>query len=202
VTDPTDIQGGAATIMGSVTGPQGAVTGATVRVQRTVGTQTTTMDLTSSGGLFNLQAVRGGAYEVQAWKQPDLLLTTPQTFFLGATEVKTLSLPLTLISAVNARTTVTPSPPPAQSPFTITVLLYAGSVGGQGTLLATPRANQPVTFQPGNGLSLQSSGQASTDSGGNASFSVQCVVPGPPSANLMVSTLKIALVDLPPCPSS
>src|SRR5437763_11830013 len=58
-----DIVGGQARIQGTVQGPQGPVQGATVRVERIVGSQTAATDLsTEPGGGFNLGDIRGGIY--------------------------------------------------------------------------------------------------------------------------------------------
>src|SRR5947209_8743754 len=130
---PTDILGGQARISGTVSGPQGLVTTATVRVERLVGSQVATMDVVATAGMFSLTNVNGGHYRVRAWNRPDLLQPEPETFFLAADENKTIDLKVVRVADLNLETTVDPDPPPASDPFTAVVFVYAGSVSDQGT---------------------------------------------------------------------
>jgi len=199
LTEPVDMLGGAARISGNVIGAQGNVVGATVRVERLVNDQVSTMDLNAFNGAYSLGGIRGGAYRVRAWKQPDLLLLEPAVFFLAADEQKTLDLKVDRVADVNVRTTLDPSSPPAQDPFSVTVFLYAGAVSGHGELQAIPRANTPVQLVVGQGLGLSGNGQAVTDSNGRARFQVRCLAAGPVNADLLVSTFRLGL-GLPACP--
>jgi hypothetical protein len=197
--EPVEILGGGARIGGNVIGPQGNVVGATVRVERLINDQVATMDLSASSGSFTLAGVRGGAYRVRAWKQPDLLLLEPEVFFLAADETKTLDLRVDKVSDVNIRTTLDPATPPAQDPYSVTVLLFAGAVGNDGTLQAIPRPQTPTQLVVGMGLTVVGSDRATTDSGGRARFQVRCLTGGPVTADLLVSTFRLGL-GLPNCP--
>lgn len=197
--EPTDMVGGAARIGGNVVGLQGNVAGATVRVERLVNDQVATMDVNALNGSFSLTGIRGGAYRVRAWKQPDLLLLEPATFFLGADEARTFDLKLDKVSDVNVRTTLDPAAPPAQDPYTVTVLLYAGAVGSDGTLQAIPRPQTPTQIVVGTGLTVVGSDRATTDLSGRATYRVRCLAPGPVTADLLVSTFRLNL-GLPDCP--
>jgi hypothetical protein len=198
--EPVEILGGGARIGGNVIGPQGNVVGATVRVERLINDQVATMDLNAFNGTFSLGGIRGGAYRVRAWKQPDLLLLEPEVFFLAADETKTLDLRVDKVSDVNIRTTLDPATPPAQDPYSVTVLLFAGAVGNDGTLQAIPRPQTPTQLVVGTGLTVVGSDRATTDSGGRARFQVRCLTGGPVTADLLVSTFRLGL-GLPNCPS-
>jgi len=84
---------GNASITGSVTGPDGAVPGATVRVERIVGTSIGTTDVTTQAdGTFAVPTILGGRYRVRAWRAPDLALVKPEIFYLQSSEPRTLAL--------------------------------------------------------------------------------------------------------------
>ncbi|MGH9280462.1 MAG: carboxypeptidase-like regulatory domain-containing protein [Acidimicrobiales bacterium] len=199
-TVPVDIAGGKARIQGMVQGPQGPVEGATVRIERIVGTQTSATDLSAGpGGTFNLGDIRGGRYRLRAWKQPDLLQVTPDAFFLAADESKVIDLKLVRTSEVALNTTTEPARLPSDETFSIRIFLYAGSVGGAGELQAVPRANVAMQIIPGPGFAVVGGDKATTDSAGNVTFRARCTRPGPPGGDVAFSTFKLPL-DLPVCP--
>lgn len=198
--EPVDMLGGAARIAGTVVSASGNVVGATVRVERLVNDQVSTMDLNAFNGTFSLGGIRGGAYRVRAWKQPDLVLLEPAVFFLAADEQKTLDLRVDKVSDVNVRTTLDPARPPAEDPYTVSILLYAATVGGDGALQAIPRTAAPVQLVVGPGLGIVGTDRGTTDGGGRVSFRVRCLAAGPVNADLLVSTFRFGL-GLPACPS-
>jgi hypothetical protein len=176
------------------------VTGATVHVERLVGSDESTQDVVTAGGQFNLAGVRGGSYRLRAWRQPDLIQSEPEVFFLAADESKVIDLRVSKVSDLSVLATVDPPPPP-QDPFTIVVFVYAGTVGGQGTLQAIPRAGLGVQLAPGTGLALVGTNGGTTDSGGHISFQARCVVPGPVTADVLIGSIRLPL-SLPACPST
>jgi hypothetical protein len=198
-TIPVDITPGQARISGTVVGPQGPVAGATVRVERLVGSEVAGVDVSTDGGSFTLASVRGGRYRVRAWKKPDLVQPEPEAFFLAADEQKSLELRVTKVSDFNVQTTVEPDPPPSGDPFAITVFLYAGSVSDDGVLQASPRAGQEVQIVLGPGLGLASTDRAKTDGSGKASFAARCRTPGPQTGDLVVSAAVRTPLALPNC---
>lgn len=200
-TIPVEILSGAATISGTVTGPQGTVIGAIVRIERLVGSEVATMDVSAATGSFSLVAIRGGRYRVRAWKTPDLVQTEPVVFFLGADETRMLDLRLIRVSEANVQVTVTPNPPPGGGePFTIGLFVYAGSVNDQGVVQASGRGGQEVQIILGPGLLLEGSERQVTDAGGRVSYRARCVAPGPVIAELALSPAIRLPVPLPNCP--
>jgi hypothetical protein len=197
---PLDLAPGSARISGTVVGPQGPVAGATVRVERLLGTQVASTDVGAGSGSFNLPGIRGGRYRVRAWKTPDLVQTEPEVFFLAADEVKTIELRVTPVSDISVQATVEPDALPRDEPFTINVFVYAGVVGDQGTVQAYARANVPVQIVLGPGLGLQSPDRATTDSGGNATFRAVCRQPGQQTADVIVGPSARLPLGLPACP--
>jgi hypothetical protein len=199
-TIPLEILSGAATLSGTVVGPQGTVIGAIVRVERLVGSEVATMDVSAATGSFSLVAIRGGRYRVRAWKTPDLVQTEPVILFLAADETKSLELRLIRVSEVNVQTTVTPNPPPPGEAFTISLFVYAGSVTDQGVVQASGRAGQEVQIILGPGLLLEGAERQVTDGSGRVSYRARCVATGPVFAELALSPALRFPVTLPNCP--
>jgi hypothetical protein len=199
-TIPADIAPGEARISGTVTGPQGLVAGATVRVERLVGDEVATLDVTAANGSFALGSVRGGRYRLRAWKQPDLVQTEPEVFFLAADEMKTVELRVVKVSEVNVQATVDPNPIRGNETFAITLFLYAGSVSDQGVIQAAPGAGVPVQLVLGPGLGFQGPDKGTTDAGGNVTFRASCRASGPQSADAVIASSARVPVALPPCP--
>lgn len=198
-TIPTDLAPGSARILGSVVGPQGLVTGATVRIERLVQDAVASIDVVAADGRFTLPSIRGGSYRVRAWKAPDLAMTSPEVFFLAADEVKTVELRLNRVTDVSVRVDLDVERLPPTDPFTVTIQVYSGAVSDQGALQGVSRPGIPVQVAVGAGLSLQSADRATTDASGRASFRLRCTAPGPTAADAVVDSSRISL-GLPACP--
>ena len=201
-TMPVDISGGAARISGTVVGPNGPVPSANIRVERFLGTQVSTLNVTATAaGLFNLPSVRGGSYRMKAWRAPDLVMLQPEAFFLGADEQKTLDLRLTAVGPANVQTAVDPSPIPKEDPFNIVVTVYSGAVTPDGAFQGTTRNGIPVQIQLKSAVGLQGPDRAVTDAAGKATFRVKCVAPGQATADVVLDANTRLPLTLPNCPS-
>lgn len=195
----TDLGPGAARIQGSVNGPQGLVPGASVRIERFVGDDVAVQDLVASDGRFTVPSIRGGSYRIRAWKAPDLALTPPEVFFLGADEVKTVDLRLARVTDLTVRVERDVDRLPPDDPFTVTVQVYAGTVNDQGTVQGVSKPGLSVQVTVAAGLSLQGPDRATTDAAGKASFRLRCTAPGPTTAEALVEGTRTPL-GLPNCP--
>jgi hypothetical protein len=79
------MSGGTARLHGQLSGPEGAVPGATVRIERFVDNRVGRMDVASAGdGTFEATGLPGGRYRVRAWLRPSLTVTHPVVVFLAA----------------------------------------------------------------------------------------------------------------------
>ena len=58
---------------------------------------------------------------VRAWRAPDLTLTRPQLFFLGATDTRVVTLALEQVQGVGVTAAVAPSPPFLDEPTGLAV---------------------------------------------------------------------------------
>ncbi len=200
VAEPVEIGPGAASLAGSVVGPQGLVAGAKVVVERIVGEQSATVNLSAADGRFSLSGIRGGSYRIRAWRAPDLALVQPEVFFLGADENRTLELRLARLADTNVRVDVEPDKIPPSEPFTATVQVFTGTVADDGTITGVSRPGVSVQLLVGPGLSLQGPDRASTDAAGKATFRLRCTAPGAVSADAIVELARLPLA-LPACPA-
>ena len=190
---------GTATLGGTVSGPEGPVAGATVRVERLVGDQVAAATVTSdAGGQWTLSAVNGGRYRLRAWRPPDLAMLRPTLVFVEATENKAVTLGMARYGEGNAVAAFTPAAPTADKPATLVVTVSNGGIDGEGVLHASPRPGVTVQLVVTAGLTLDSPDTTVTDGSGNASFTARCAPPGPPAVAAVVEGARRA-VDVPPC---
>jgi hypothetical protein len=190
---------GEAFIGGSVIGPQGPVDGATVKIERLVGSAVASEEVTTSGGgAWRKDSVLGGAYRIRAFRAPDLSQSTVETFFLAAGERKTVDLRLTRTDGERITAVINPSPPRVNQSAVLTIQVGVGQVDAQGRPAVIPRAGVLLQLSPGPGQVLESSAQALTDGTGSASWRLRCVAEGPNPVSLTVGT-GVTQVNLPPC---
>lgn len=180
---------GDATIGGTVTGPQGPVDGATVRVERLVGRAVATQDVTTSaGGLWQLASVLGGSYRVWAFKPPDLARSPVESFFLAANERRTIDFNLPAAGGEKITAVVSPGPPRVGQPATITITVGIGRVDDQGRPSITPRPGVPLSLVGGPGIVVEPPPMVVTDGNGSASWRFRCSVEGANTVMLTVGT--------------
>jgi hypothetical protein len=185
---------GPATVSGSVIGDEGPIAGATVQVERVAGGQTAgTTVATAEDGSWQLPKISGGRYRVRAWRAPDLAQTTWTGFFLGATETKTVQLRLRAVGGLSVEASIAPDPPRVFQEANLVVLVAVKMVDDQGVVRATPQDNVQVELVTGSGWRVFSSNPTTTDSRGEASWSLRCRASGHQSIAVTVGTQTIPL---------
>ncbi|MGI8809666.1 MAG: hypothetical protein ACR2KK_17870 [Acidimicrobiales bacterium] len=190
---------GGASIGGTISGPAGPVDGATVKVERLVGKNVATAEVTSTaGGSWQLSSILGGSYRVRALKAPDFGQSPVESFFLGATDKKTLDLVLPAAAGERIVVTVSPNPPRVDQASAVSIQVGIGRADDQGRLSITPRAGVPLTLTAGPGFVLESSPQVITDANGTGVWNVRCSAEGASTVTLTVGT-GATPVKLPAC---
>ncbi|MEA2703027.1 MAG: hypothetical protein QOJ69_2287 [Actinomycetota bacterium] len=197
-TQITEMGPGEATLSGVVNGPEGPVTGATVKIERFVGTKVATQTVLTAAGVWTLPSILGGSYRVAVFRPPDLAQPAPDAFFLGAAETKQLTTTLVRYGSTGVTATIDPNPPLVGLPATLTVHYGGGAVDATGHVVASGQAGVRVQISPGPGLSVETAPVAFTDGTGAVSWVVRCLQPGPVPVNLLTATTSSA-VSLPPC---
>jgi len=167
---------GAASVKGAVMAPDGLlVPGATVHIERLVGDAVASAEVVSGpDGRWAAPGVLGGRYRVRAWRVPDLALTKPVVFFLGATEDKTLDLPLALYTGVAVSASVAPDPPFVDEPTNIVVRVAQQSVDATGVVRGAPITNLLVELVGSGDWRVESENPAYTDGAGDVRWQVRC----------------------------
>jgi len=190
---------GDATIGGTVSGPAGPVDGATVRVERLVGSLVAATDVTTSGGgSWQVPSILGGSFRVRAFRAPDFGQSPVEVFFLAANERKTIDLRLPAAGGERIIATVNPSPPRVDQPATVNVQIGIGRVDDQGRPLIVPRPGVVLTLVPGPGIVLESAPQVQTDANGNGSWRIRCAVEGADALSLGIGA-GVATFRSPAC---
>jgi len=192
---------GTARIVGSVAGPEGAITGALVKVERFAGTTVATADIQTLGGSWSLDSILGGSYRVTIFRPPDLVQTLPEVFFLAADETKTLATTLIRVGESTITASISPSPPAVGQPFALVVRFASGGVGPTGQLLLTPRPGVPVQLNVGPGVGLESPQIVISDGVGAATWLLRCLTAGPLPLAILVSNASSTLT-VPACVAS
>jgi len=190
---------GEASIFGTVQGPAGPVDGATVRIERLVGSATASVDVTTTGGgVWRMDSVLGGAYRVRAFKAPDFAQSNVEVFFLAATDRKGVDLRLGPTSGQQILAVVNPNPPRVNQPAIVTVQIGSPRVDDQGRPTIIPQVGTVLQLTVGAGQVLESSPQVATDATGAASWRIRCLIEGPLSASLTIGG-GMTQVNLPAC---
>jgi len=191
---------GQAALTGTVTAGGAGVAGATVRVQRIVGDREITLDLlTDDLGAWHLDSVDGGRYRVRAWRAPDLTVSQPQLFFLGATDTRLVLLPLEQVQGVGVTGAVAPSPPFLDEPAGLAVTVATRVVDDQGVIRSQPAVSVGVSLtDAGGSWELDSANPVVTDARGEVEWQVKCHAPGPQPLSVTVGGTAYPL-QLPPC---
>ncbi|HEV2758045.1 MAG TPA: carboxypeptidase-like regulatory domain-containing protein [Acidimicrobiales bacterium] len=192
---------GDASIGGTVLGPGGPIDGATVRIERLVGKNVASTDVTTSGGgSWQLGSILGGSYRVRAFRPPEFGQSPVEAFFLAANERKTLDLRLPAIGGERIVATVTPNPPRVGQGAQVSIQLGTGRVDDQGRSAIAPRAGVLLTLVGGPGIVVESSPQVVTDGNGTGLWNIRCSAEGASTATLTVGS-GVTTVKLPACTS-
>jgi len=171
---------GQATLTGTVSGPQGAVPGAVVEVNRVtragnaIATTTTNPD-----GTWTVAGILGGAYRVRAWRAPDLSMTTPTELFLSSTETRQVQLQVQAYGGVSVTASVAPDPPVVGQPANLVIELATTSVDSQtGVVRSTGVSGAQVELTGPSTWALESPNPTITDASGMASWELYCEAAG------------------------
>jgi hypothetical protein len=196
----TAIGPGAATLTGTVTGPNGSVGGADVHVERLVGDGVATADVVSAAdGTWSLGGVLGGRYRVRAWRSPDLDLVTPQIFFVPDTGTRSVALQLDQFGGADVATALAPDPPVVGEPAGLAVQITVETVDATGVV--RPRPMSGARAELANGLTWTVTGPnpTVTSAGGRATWQLSCDAVGTQPLAVIVNDAVAYAVNLSAC---
>ncbi len=202
VTLPSELGPGPAHVAGTVSGPEGVVGGATVRVERLVDDTAVAATTVQTGvdGHWAVDSVNGGRYRLRAWKPPDLAQLTPAVVFVAVDDAKPIDLPMLRYPAnADAVASVVPNPPVVGQPAIAVVGIANGGVDAEGILHTQGRPGVAVTLGVSTNVTITTLNPNSTDGNGNAGFQIVCNQVGPITGVVTVGTAAQQPIQLPAC---
>ncbi len=199
---PSELGPGPAHVAGTVTGPEGVIPGASVRVERLLDDTAVAATTVQSGadGHWAVDSVNGGRYRLRAWRTPDLAQLTPVVVFVAVDENKPIDLPvLRYAGDGKAVATLVPNPPVVGQAASLVVSAASGDVDSEGVLHSTPRPGLTVSLTLSPNVTITTPNPASTDETGVAGFQIMCNQPGPVTAMAVVGSLPQQPLQVPAC---
>jgi hypothetical protein len=192
---------GGASINGQVVDDTGApVPSATVHLERIVGNQVASADVTSGGdGTFNAPGIIGGLYRVRAWRPPDLAIVDPQIFFLGSSDAHSLTLQMQRFTGQQVSSSIAPDPPIIGEPANLVVLVSASTVDPDGTVRGQGQPGVQVSLAGQGSWVVSGSAAATTGPAGTAGWQVTCQQLGAQPLSVVIASGPTTPLDLPPC---
>ncbi len=189
---------GAVTIEGRVEGPDGPVPGASVRIERIVGSSTAERTVFSDKqGRFVLADVPGGRLRFRAWKAPDIAMARNVVVFAaGAT---TVSLKAERFASTDVRWAAAPSSPIEGQAVNLVVQVSRRRVDDGGVIGFEQITGLAVRLIPLGSLQPDGASERLTDDNGRASFPMRCNAAGPAQIRAQLASGEDATLELPSC---
>ena len=193
---------GAATLKGTVQGPDGPVGGATIHVERLVADAVSTQDFASNAdGTFTIPQIRGGRYRVRAYvpNPYNLAQVAPVLLFLGGTETQQLTLEMGAFVGVAVSSSIAPRPPVIEEPASLVVLVTTQSVDDKGVVRGEAVGSVKVELFGSTAWRVQTANPSVTDSQGQAAFRLTCSAEGAQQLSVTVNDTDSRPLDIPAC---
>lgn len=176
---------GDAILSGVVTGPDGPVPGATVRIERLVGDAVQVREVrTREDGTWVLEGLPGGRMRARAYAPPSLTMLEPEIFFLSESQPRELRFTLSEHSGVLVRSDVTPRAPTVGSAVNLAVQVVRRVVDDQGVARTQPIPDVPLEVQSSGWTFVD--GPGATGSDGVAVFTFRCEQPATVTASVVL----------------
>jgi hypothetical protein len=203
---PVAVHGGDLVMGGSVTGPDGPVADATVRLERFVGSSSGRLDVrTNADGRWVAIDVYGGRYRIRAWHSPALAMASSELQFLAADAEVDLALSLDRYDGADVTGGVDDADPEVGATAVVTALATRQSVDADGIITTAPAAGRPARVTPFGPWRLAGPPTAQIDGAGRVGWTFTCTDVGSVSARIQalgvettVSATCIEPVELPP----
>src|SRR3546814_899388 len=176
---------GDAILAGSVTGPDGPVPGAVVRIERLVGDAVQVREVRArDDGTWVLEGLPGGRMRVRAYAPPSLTMLEPEIFFLTEAQPRELRLTVREHAGILVLSDVTPSAPTIDSLVSVAVRVVEKVVDDVGVARTQPIGGVPLQVQS-SGWDLVA-GPGATGSDGVAVFTFRCDEAGSVTASVVL----------------
>lgn len=164
---------GDAILSGVVTGPDGGVPGAIVRIERLVGEAVQVREVrTRDDGTWALEGLPGGRMRVRAFAPPSLTMLEPEIFFLTDGQQRDLRLVLREHTGLLVLADVTPQAPTVGSAVNVAVQVVEKVVDDDGIARTRPLAGLPLQVRSSGWEAV--AGPSATDGEGVAVYTFRC----------------------------
>lgn len=191
---------GPITILGRVTGPDGPVAGAIVRLERLVGDGSAAVQVpTAADGTWNVERVLGGRYRVRAWQPPQLAMARASVVFVEAGAPEPIELRLDRYEGRRVDAVVAPEPPAVGGQANLKVRVADRVVDDRGVIRTTPTVGVSVQLTGSGSWFVLSSNPQSTGSDGSVTFAVQCQSEGSQPLSVVLQGTETVTLSVPPC---
>lgn len=201
-TAPVALGPGGAQLRGRVTGPDGPVAGATVRLERLVGDGVATRDVqTGPDGGWDVPGVLGGRYRIRAWRPPDLGTPVAAVRFVAAGDPVEVPLTLTRLGGTRVEAVTAPPTPVEGQPANLRVRVVARVVDVDGVARDQPQPGVQVTLTGTGSWEVGGSNPGVTGADGSVVFRLTCFEEGTEPLALFVPGVE-DVPALPGCTSS
>ncbi len=195
------ISTGRSSIRGLVTGPEGVLPDAVVRLERLVGDAVQRTDLrTGPDGVYEAKAIPGGRYRVRAFLPPTLTTQQTEVFYLPDGDDRELSLVTVPFAGRVVLASTTPAAPVVGGGVNLAIRVAERQVDADGVGREQPLANVPVRVNSSGWTQLDDDPTGLTDGDGIVVLSYRCDQVTPVSATAVVGVDQEAFpLDVPPC---
>lgn len=164
---------GDAILSGIVTGPNGPVPGATVRIERLVRDTVQVREVRArDDGTWILEGLPGGRMRVRAYAPPALTMLEPEIFFLTEAQPRELQLTVREHQGINVLSDVTPPAPTVGAEVNVAVRVVQKVVDDQGIARTEPLVGLPLQVQSSGWAFVN--GPGATGSDGVAVYTFRC----------------------------
>ncbi len=178
-TPPIPVTGGRASVSGTVTGPGGAVAGATVRIERWVGSASGAITVATDGsGHYGASGLLGGHYKVRAWQAPTLTTFTAGTGFVADGGQLDVNLPLTQYDAYAVQVAASAGAADVGQAFSVEALVTQQTVDGNGVVQQAGVAGVQVQLSTDPSVTIDGANPGSTGADGLITWTLTCQSPG------------------------
>jgi hypothetical protein len=201
---PMAVTPGPASLNGTVTDNTGAaVAAATVQLQRIVGAQSASAQVTTApDGTWSVQGILGGVYRVRAWRTPDLAQPTAKVVFVSGTAANpAVALTVDPYTGTSVQAAVAPNPPGVGAPANLVVAVTTASVGTDGVARQVPEAGAVVAIDASGDWSITGAGTQTAGANGQVAWQATCEAPGPQAVSVSVDGAAAVGLTLPACAS-
>lgn len=195
---------GPLTLQGRVVGPDGAVGGASVLIERLVGDGLGSLTVpTQPDGTWSAPNILGGRYRVRSWLAPSLAQVKPEVFFFSGPETRQVNLTVTSFDGPFVAAALAPDPPQVGESTSLVVAVTSRSVGSDGVVRATPIAHVSTELTAAGGWQVETSNPTTTDFSGQSRWVIRCRRSGSQPLSVVVGgtdsfPLNLAACEQPP----